>query len=444
MTATSLWCSSAWLPAGPVDRVRLVIEDGRLSGVHAGVDPSPGDHVLRGLVMPGFANCHSHTFHRVLRGSGVPGGTFWSWRTDMYRVAGRLTPESYHDLAVGAYAEMVEAGYTSVGEFHYVHHRPDGTPYPDPNAMGEALISAARDVGIRLTLLDCCYLSSGFGQPLSPEQTRFGDTDVHAWRKRVDALADAHRADPDVRIGAAIHSVRALEPRDMQVVASWAHEHDAPLHVHLSEQVAENSACLDARGATPTRVLQDAGAWRGHATAVHATHLEDQDIQILGSHQVTCCLCPSTEADLADGIGPALDLARAGAALSLGSDQNVLCDPLEEMRRLEMDQRLARGTRENFTPVALVNALTTTGQESLGWAGPGGLVEGASADLVHLDTSSAALAGARVDRIPLLAAARDVADVWVSGRRVVEGGHHRDVEVAAELARSIASLRSAS
>ena len=445
MTGThSLWCARAWLPTGPATGVRVALERGRVTRVESGVSARDGDEVLGGMLLPGAANCHSHTFHRALRGAGVPGGSFWTWREDMYRIAARLTPESYFDLAVGAYAEMLEAGYTSVGEFHYVHHRPDGTPYADPNAMGEALIAAAHEVGIRLTLLDTCYLSSGFGAELAPEQVRFGDGSARAWRTRVEALAAAHRGEEGVRIGAAIHSVRAVAPQDMRVVADWAREQGAPLHVHLSEQVAENEACLASLGATPTRVLEGAGAWEATATAVHATHLEDEDVAVLGAHHVTCCLCPSTEADLADGIGPAVELVAAGARLGLGSDQNVLTDPLAEMRRLEMDQRLSRGTRENFTPSALVDALTTHGQECLGWSGAGRIEAGAPGDLVRVATDTAALAGVRPDRIPLHADAADVTDVWVAGRHLVRAGHHTDIDPAARLAQSIAALRSPS
>lgn len=438
---TSLWCALAWLPEGPARRVRVRLDGERIAWIQVDVAPEAGDRVLDGMLLPGFANCHSHTFHRALRGAGVPGQSFWAWREDMYRVAARLTPETYHDLAVGAYAEMLEAGCTAVGEFHYVHHRPDGTPYLDPNAMGEALISAAREVGIRLTLLDTCYLSAGFGRPLEPAQVRFGDGSAPAWRQRVDALADAHRDDAAVRIGAAIHSVRAVAPADMRVVAAWAAERRAPLHVHLSEQVAENDACRAALGATPTEVLETAGAWGPLATAVHATHVSPTDIAVLGARGVTCCLCPSTEADLADGIGPAVELARAGARLSLGSDQNVLTDPVGEARRLEMDQRLALGTRENFTGVALVTALTADGQASLGWPGAGRLEAGAAADLVHLAAGAPALAGVLPERIPLHAGPRDVADVWVAGRQVVAGGSHVGVDTAGELSRAIAHLR---
>lgn len=440
MTDT-LWCEWAWLAEGPVRDVRLTTRDGVLTDVARGADPEDDDRRVEGMVVPGAANGHSHAFHRCLRGAGVAGDSFWSWRTDMYGVARRLTPELYHDLALGVFAEMVAGGYTSVGEFHYVHHRPDGTPYDDPNAMGEALITAAREAGIRLTLLDTCYLSSGFGQPLLPEQARFGDGDVQAWRERVEDLASRHRGEDDVVIGAAIHSVRAVDPAAMEVVAQWARDNEAPLHVHLSEQMKENTDCFEALGCSPTEVLRRSGAWETNATAVHATHLCDEDIAGLGVHGVTCCFCPSTEADLADGIGPAKALARGGARLSLGSDQNVLSDPFAELRALEMDQRRSRLSRENFSPDALMAALTVDGQHSLGWNASGVITPGGLADLVQIRMDTPALAGVLPARIPVMASRGDVGDVWVGGQRHAREGHHLRIDVAATLRHAIDALR---
>lgn len=443
MTRT-LWCEWAWMPDGPRRGVRLSTEHGVISAVATGARPGPDDVPVEGMVVSGAANCHSHAFHRCLRGAGVEGDSFWSWRTSMYRVAERLTPESYHDLALGVFAEMVAGGYTSVGEFHYVHHRADGSPHDDPNAMGEALIAAAREAGIRLTLLDTCYLSSGFGSPLLPEQARFGDRDVHTWRRRVTELAARHHGDDDIVIGAAIHSVRAVDPQDMEVVARWASDNDAPLHVHLSEQVRENSDCVEARGVSPTEVLRRSRAWEANATAVHATHLSDEDVTVLGEHGVTCCFCPSTEADLADGIGPALALAGAGASLTLGSDQDVLADPFAEARALEMDQRLTGGSRENFTPGELMDALTVNGQRSLGWRAGGRIVTGALADLVQIRMDTASLAGVLPERVPSLASRSDIGAVWVAGTRRAQNGRHLTIDTAGVLRDAIGALRDAS
>ena len=258
MTGThTYWLEHAWLGTHVEPGVALDISDGRIAAVHTGTaSPPPGAEVLRGLTLPGLANAHSHAFHRALRGTvQVGSGTFWTWRGVMYATADRLTPETYHALARAVYAEMALAGITAVGEFHYVHHAPGGAPYAEPNAMGEALVAAAAEAGIRITLLDTAYLSSGFGQPPTARQLRFCDGDVDAWADRCPLLKERDHA----RIGAAIHSVRAVPAGQLETVARWAGERLAPLHVHLSEQTAENDACLSAHGRTPTRLLADHG-----------------------------------------------------------------------------------------------------------------------------------------------------------------------------------------
>ena len=230
-------------------------------------------------MLPGFANAHSHAFHRALRGrTHEHGGTFWTWRERMYAVAARLDPDSYLALARAAYAEMALAGVTAVGEFHYLHHGPDGRPYADPNAMGHALAQAAADAGIRLTLLDTCYLTADVdGRPVEGVQRRFSDGTADAWAERVAALRDG----PGLRIGVAAHSVRAVPRAALPVVAEAAG--GRPLHVHLSEQPAENAACLAAHGLTPTGLLAAEGLLGPATTAVHATHLTGADIALLGS-----------------------------------------------------------------------------------------------------------------------------------------------------------------
>ena len=297
----SWWCENAWLPPGRVAaRVLITVAGGRITGVEVDVDAPPTAHVLRGLVIPGLANTHSHAFHRALRGRTQVGrGDFWTWREQMYDVANRLDPDNYLALARATYAEMVLAGITSVGEFHYVHHQPDGAPYSDRNAMGSALIEAAAQVGVRLTLLDTCYLAGGIGEPLSPLQQRFGDGDAAGWAARIDEIG---RAD-HLRIGAAIHSVRAVPADQLGAVADWARARAVPLHFHLSEQRAENDACIERYGVSPTQLLADAGALSASAVAVHATHLAPGDIALLASSSTGVCLCPTTERDLADGIG---------------------------------------------------------------------------------------------------------------------------------------------
>lgn len=227
----------------------------------------------------------------------------------MYSVADRLNPDTYRDLARAVYAEMALAGITTVGEFHYVHHAPGGTPYADPNAMGEALIEAAAEAGIRITLLDTCYLSAGFGEPPNTHQRRFSDGTADAWARRSSLLKERDHA----RIGAAIHSVRAVPADQLATVARWAGDRQAPLHVHLSEQTAENDACHRVHGRTPTRLLADHGVLGERTTGVHSTHLTDEDVALLGGSRTGTCMCPTTERDLADGIGPAAALQRAGS-----------------------------------------------------------------------------------------------------------------------------------
>ncbi len=315
--------------------------------------------------VPAFANCHSHVFHRALRGRVTGADNFWSWRDQMYALAGVLDPDLLFDLARATYAEMHLAGIRSVGEFHYLHHQPDGRPYDEPNVMGEALIAAAREADLRITLLDTCYLAAGFGKAPTGVQRRFTDGDADAWAGRVEVLARKHTDDDDVVIGGAIHSVRAV-PRDQLATVAAALPH-APLHVHVSEQPAENAECIAATGLTPVALLAEAGVWTARTTAVHATHLTTDDIATIGTARSFVCFCPTTEAELADGIGPSVALRDAGARLTLGSDSNTVIDMFAEARAVEMHQRLSTGVRGAWTADQLWLAATTTGHESLGF-----------------------------------------------------------------------------
>lgn len=314
---------------------------------------------------PAFANCHSHAFHRALRGRSLRGDTFWTWRDGMYAVAQALDPDLYFRLARATYAEMRLAGFGAVGEFHYLHHGPRGVAYRDANAMAEAVIAAARETGLRICLLDACYLRAGFSEEPSPAQRRFFDADADAWQERVTALAARYSSEPDVVVGAAIHSVRAVDERSLGVVAETLPE--APLHVHVSEQPAENEACLTATGRTPVQLLDDAGVWKPGTTAVHATHLTPQDVDILGSAGCFVCFCPTTEAELADGIGPSVALRQAGARITLGSDSQAVIDGFAEARALALHERLASGTREGWDAARLWRAATADGAASLGF-----------------------------------------------------------------------------
>ncbi|MEZ0493228.1 formimidoylglutamate deiminase [Kineococcus sp. TBRC 1896] len=416
----SFHAESAWLDGAVVRDVRIAVAAGRITALTPGVSAEPGEEVLTGLVFPGFANAHSHAFHRALRGrTHGDGGTFWTWRTAMYELAGRLDPDSYRELATAAFTEMVLAGWTAVGEFHYLHHRPDGTPYEDPNAMALALRDAARAAGIRLVLLDALYLTSAPGDPVLPEQRRFCDGDARAWARRVRQLP----ADGFFRVGVAAHSVRAVAPADLSVVAETAWDLGAPVHVHLSEQPAENEACRRAYGCTPTELLDRAGALSPALSVVHANHVTDADVALLGARQASVVACPTTEADLGDGVGRARALADAGAVLALGTDQHAVVDPFAETRGLEAAARLGSLRRGVFDPADLVAALTTGGHRSLGLEG-GTIAVGQPADLVAVRTGSVRTAGSDPSQLVMTATAQDVTDVVVAGEvRVRRGGH---------------------
>ncbi|MGW6401859.1 formimidoylglutamate deiminase [Streptomyces sp. NPDC055134] len=439
------WLEHAWLdPEVEPGVVVEVSSDGRIADVRTGVDtPPPGATVLRGLTVPGLANAHSHAFHRALRSTvQVGSGTFWTWREVMYSVADRLTPDTYHALARAVYAEMALAGITTVGEFHYLHHAPGGTPYDDPNAMGEALIAAAAEAGIRITLLDTAYVSSGFGKEPDRHQRRFSDGTTEAWAERATLLKDGDHA----RIGAAIHSVRAVPADQLGTVAEWARTRGAPLHVHLSEQTAENEACLAAHGCTPTRLLADHGVLGPNATGVHNTHLTDEDIALLGGSGTGTCMCPTTERDLADGIGPAVALQKEGSPLSLGSDSHAVIDLFEEARAMELNERLRTRTRGHWTAAALLRAATADGHAALGWTDAGRIERGALADFTTVALDSVRTAGPLprlgAETAVFAASAADVRHTVVGGRHIVRDGRHELVgDVAGALTAAIGALR---
>jgi formiminoglutamate deiminase len=440
---TGYWAAHAWLAGAVATGVRLVERDGRWESVTANAAPHPGDTMLPGLVLPGFANTHSHAFHRALRGrTHGGGGTFWTWRDRMYSLAARLEPDSYLALARAVYAEMALAGVSSVGEFHYLHHRPGGDRYPEPNAFGRALIEAAGQAGIRITLLDACYLAGGLDDtgylPITESQRRFSDGTVAAWANRLELLDDVPAGQPQARIGAAIHSVRAVPADQLASVIEAAGAR--PLHVHVSEQPAENQATLARFSRTPTGLLTEAGFGGPLHTAVHATHLTADDIARYGSSRTNISFCPTTERDLADGIGPASALAAAGAVLTLGSDQHAAVDLLEEARALELNDRLASLQRGRFSPAELVRALTTAGQASLGWDDAGALLPGYRADLVAVRLDTVRTAGSLPAQVVLAASAADVDTVLVDGRPIVRAGRHVLGDVGALLAAAIEPL----
>ncbi|WP_205712254.1 formimidoylglutamate deiminase [Euzebya rosea] len=449
------------------DRVVLGVADGRLATVE--VDSARFDEVaaagthLRGLTLPGLVNAHSHAFHRALRGRthGVAGagepGSFWTWREVMYGVAGRLDPDRYHALARGVFGEMALAGITAVGEFHYLHHDVDGRPYADANVMGEAMLAAAAEAGIRITLLDTLYLTAGVGDTvaapgLSSVQQRFSDGSVESWLSRLADLAGRvggaeGAVGAGARVGAALHSVRAVPASVLGDAVAGVAEvlgDVSVLHAHVSEQPAEVSACVEALGVSPVVLLDRAGALAQRFTAVHGVWLDEGDIGLLGSTGSTVCACPTTERDLADGVVPAVALRDAGADLALGSDQHVVIDLLEEARAVEADLRLVAQQRGLLSPASLVAAATAGGARSLGWADAGRIEEGALADLCVVGLDSVRLAGVSdlLAGVVHAGTAADVTHTIVGGRVVVAGGQHLGMDVAEALRSSISSLAS--
>lgn len=423
----------AWLGGPDLARDVLIVSDdrsGRLLEVRPGRAVPRGAVPLRGIALPGLLNRHSHAFHRALRGRAV-GSDFWAWRSLMYEVAGRVDPDVMHALARATYAEMALSGITEVHEFHYLHHDRDGRTYADPNVMGHALAGAAVDVGVRLVIVDTCYLRAGFGATeLDPVQRRFSDGSVDRWAARLDAFAPP----AGVSVAAGAHSVRALSEAELVAVAAEARRRALPIHLHLSEQSKENDDCRSATGRTPTRLAADCGLLGAHTTAVHATHVAADDIGCLGATGTTVCLCPTTERDLGDGVGPAAALAAAGAPLGVGSDSNAVIDLFEEARAVENDQRLVTGRRGLHEAAALLRAAT----------GRDGLAPGGTADLCVLDPGSVRLAGTEaiggVAQVVAAASPADVTDVVVGGRCIVRDREHVAVDAVRELAAAVRSV----
>ncbi|MGV1008690.1 MAG: formimidoylglutamate deiminase [Dermatophilaceae bacterium] len=437
---TSFWAESAWLPSGPARSVRFEVEDGRFVSVEARAGRRGEDVRIRGTVLPGLANAHTHVFQRALRGrTHCDAEDVYAWRARMYEVAERLTPESYLALARATYAEMALAGYTVVGEFHYVHHAAGGVRYDDPNAMGAALIQAAAEVGIRLTLIDTAYLAGGLTAaghvPVDGTQRRFSDDSADEWAERFSRLNQTEM----LRIGAAIHSVRRV-PKDAarEIVETVG---ERPLHVYVSEQPSENLACQMHYGCSPTELLAQIGALGPEMTAIHATHLTDTDLDLLAEYEAQVVVCPTSEQDLGDGIAPARALVDRGISIGVGSDQNAVIDPFAEVREMEMHERLVSGERGRVPAGALVRAASLGGYQSLGWYDGGTIAPGMLADFVSVDLESVRTVGCKPSQVIYTAAAADVVTVVVGGRTVVEEGEHKFGPVAPLMREALSLVR---
>ncbi|HBD20078.1 MAG TPA: formimidoylglutamate deiminase [Arenimonas sp.] len=398
--------------------------------------------------VPGLPNLHSHAFQRAMAGlaerQSHPEDSFWTWRELMYRFAGRLDPDTQYAVAAQLYAEMLEAGFTSVCEFHYLHHQPDGRPYDEPSAMSQALIAAARDTGIRLTLLPVLYMTGGFdGRPLSERQRRFGHS-LDAYLALLQSLR-AQEGDT-LRVGIALHSLRAVPADAMRELLAAVGDAPLPIHIHIAEQIGEVQDCEALRGARPVEWLLANAEVDARWTLVHATHLVPAEVQGIAASGATVAICPTTEANLGDGLFPLRDYLAAGGRWGVGSDSHVSVSPVEELRWLEYGQRLVTRHRN----IAVSVDIPSTGELLYSQALEGGLRacfqgDAAAADWLQLDGNAAALAGAREDDLMdrfLFAGNRPlVRETWVAGQCVVAGGRHRDAEaIAARYRRAMATL----
>ena len=450
----ALFFDGALLPNGWAANVRVTIVDGRFASVTADAAAQPGD-ARHAVALPGMANLHSHAFQRGMAGLGERRGpsddSFWTWRNVMYRFVDTLSPDQLRAIAAMAYVEMLEGGFTRVGEFHYLHHAPDGGAYADLAETSAAIVAAAAETGIGLTHLPVFYAHSGFGG-LAPDaaQRRFIN-DPDRFARLLEGARSAAGILPDAVVGVAPHSLRAVTPAELAAVAALAGA--APIHIHVAEQQREVDACLAWSGARPVAWLLDHAPVDARWCLVHATHVDAAEVAGLARSGAVAGLCPITEANLGDGIFPADAFVAQGGRYGIGSDSNVLIDATEELRLLEYGQRLSLQRRNvlasgagGATGVSLYQAAATGGAQALGV--DAGIAPGCAADLVTLDPDHPGLCAARgaavVDALVFAAGRGAIDDVWRRGRRVVRGGRHDRRDAVAQAYReAIAPLRRA-
>ncbi len=387
------------------------------------------------VCLPGIATVHSHVFQRALRGRthrrATQAGSFWSWRELMYRVAERVTPDDMRTIARFAYAELALNGVTAVGEFQYIHHNPDGTPYAQRTMISEILVDAAREAGLRISLLRVLYARGGFGRPLEPAQRRFSDASVDDALRDIETLRTKYKGAPDVRVGIAPHSVRALPAAWLEASAQYANEHKLPAHVHVSEQRREIHESLAEHGKRPLEYLASVGLVSDRFVAVHGTHLTEGEAVELASAQGLVCICRSTERDLGDGLSPGARFRAAGVRVAFGFDSYAISDPFEEARAYELDARAASQARiVAMEAPALLRASTVDAYASLGFTR-----EECISDRVELDANDPTLVGvdeaSAADMVIFAARGASVKRVRVADRVIVEDGKHEIYEQAA-------------
>jgi formimidoylglutamate deiminase len=388
-------------------------------------------------LLPGFVNAHSHGFQRLIRGKAesrtTSGSDFWSWRGTMYRAASRLEPQDVYDVARMAFLEMAFTGTTTVGEFHYLHNAPGGTPYEDPNTLAREIIAAARSVGLRIVLLRSAYLRSGFDVPRDSGQIRFFES-TRNFLENLSALLRENPNASQISAGVAPHSVRAVPLQDLKELAEWSRAQKLPLHMHVSEQVAENAACVREHGLTPIELLNKEKILGPSFTAIHAIHITPAEIKMLAEAGAAICTCPTTERNLGDGIFPADHAMAARIPIALGSDSQAQIDPLEDARELDYHLRLQQQKRaildqdtKKSLAATLFECATIHGARSLGVSG-GDLKPGAFADFFTIDLNDISIAGhSAEDLLPVLVFSLNrsaIRDVVVNGKMILKDRKH--------------------
>ncbi len=438
MSRTGLWFHSLLLPEGWADNVRLTLADGRVEAVTRGALAEAGDE-RHEIGLPGLPNLHSHAFQRAMAGfteqRGPSEDSFWTWREAMYRFVDRMGPEDVEAIAAQAFLEMLEGGFTRVGEFHYVHHDTRGAPYGDIAELASRIAAAASATGIALTLLPVFYVHAGFyGQPAAPGQRRFIN-DVDRYGRLIDASRRAVSSLPGAIVGIAPHSLRAATPEEIAAILPLAA--DGPVHIHIAEQTKEVEDCLAWSGKRPVELLFDRLPVDEHWCLVHATHVTDAEVDGVIARGAVAGLCPITEANLGDGIFPARRFLDKGGRFGVGSDSNVLIDAAEELRLLEYGQRLVLRSRNALASAStpstgrrLFEGALAGGSQALGVTG--GIVVGAPADFVSLQADNNTLVHRRHDQwldAWIFSGRHSLVDcVWRAGRKLVTGGRHEQRE----------------
>lgn len=434
-----LWFERALLPDGWADQVRITIDGATIAAVQSDVAPEPDDQ-RHGAAFPGLCNVHSHGFQRGMAGMserrGRPDDDFWSWREVMYRFLDRLTPDDIEAITAQAYVEMLEGGFTRVGEFHYLHNDVDGARYSDPAQTAGAIVAAAGATGIGLTLLPVFYAHADFGgAPPAPGQRRF-ISDVDGFARLVEV--SRAKLPADAVLGIAPHSLRAVTPGELAAIVPLAD--GGPLHIHAAEQVREVEACVAWSGARPVEWLLDHAAVDRRWCLIHSTHVNREEVAALAASGAVAGLCPVTEANLGDGVFPAVDYLAAGGRFGVGTDSNILIDAASELRAIEYSQRLTLRKRallvdgaEPSVGATLFARAQSGGAQALGVTS--GLAPGNAADIVSLDLDHPALVGAGSDLLDrwIFAARPGAIDaVWRAGRKLVDHGRHIAADTIAD------------